>query len=427
MRADQNVVLTRTGPDTPMGNLFRCFWIPALLSEELPSPDCRPVRVTLLGERLVAFRDTEGRIGLLDAHCPHRRAELFWGRNEGSGIRCVYHGWKFDVEGRCIDMPTESPGNRLQEKMCTKAYPVAERGGVIWAYMGPKDTSANVPDLDFARVSSGHRYISKCMMACNYQQAVEGSIDTAHLSFLHKTLDPTEAGPDVFGVGDLLKYSDRDGSPRFFVESTEYGLRIAARRSAEADTYYWRISQWLMPFHVLVPTAPGLVCRANLFVPIDDEHCWWYRVRWHRDRPLTSDEVAGYRSDGLDYAELIVDTYLPRGNRGNDYLIDRAAQRRSSFTGIPSAQLQDIAIQESQGAIVDRAKEHLGTSDAAIIECRRALLQAAKDLQQGTAPNATGKPEVYRVSAVAITLKRDVDPFQLRDDVIGSPAQPVSA
>lgn len=422
MRADQNVMLTCIGPDTPMGALFRRFWIPALLSEEVPSPDCPPVRVTLLGEKLVAFRDSRGKIGLLDAHCPHRRAELFFGRNEESGIRCIYHGWKFDVDGRCVDMPTEPPGSRLHERMCTKAYPAAEQGGVIWAYMGPKDGGAAVPSLDFARVPPSHRYVSKCMMMCNYQQAVEGSIDTAHLSFLHKTLDPADAGPDVFGVGDLLKYSDRDGSPRFFVERTEYGLWIAARRNAEEDSYYWRISQWLMPFYVLVPTAPGLVCRANLFVPIDDEHCWWYRVRWHPERPLTPDEVAGFHSGGLDYAERIPGTYLPRGTCGNDYLLDRAAQRRSSFSGIPSAQLQDIAIQESQGVIVDRTQEHLGTSDAAIIECRRALLEAAKDLQQGTVPHASGKPEAYRVSAVAVTLERDVNPFRLRDDVIASPA-----
>lgn len=422
MRAGENMMLTRIGPDTPMGNLFRRFWIPALLSEEVPSPDCPPVRVSLLGERLVAFRDSRGRIGLLDAHCPHRRAELFFGRNEESGIRCIYHGWKFDVEGRCVDMPTESPGSRLQERMCTKSYPAMEQGGIIWAYMGPTDGGAAVPSLDFAQVPPGHRYVSKCMMMCNYQQAVEGSIDTAHLSFLHKTLDPADAGPDVFGVGDLLKYSDRDGSPRFFVERTVYGLRIAARRNAEEDSYYWRISHWLMPFYVLVPTAPGLVCRANLFVPIDDEHCWWYRVRWHPERSLTPAEVAGFHSGGLDYAERIPGTYLPRGTRGNDYLLDRAAQRRSSFSGIPSAQLQDIAIQESQGVIVDRTQEHLGTSDLAIIECRRALLEAANELQQGNAPHASVKSEAYRVSAAAVTLRRDANPFQLRDDIITSPA-----
>lgn len=415
MRYEQNEILTRTGPDTLMGSLFRQFWIPALLSEELPGPDCPPVRVSLLGERLVAFRDTRGRVGLLDAHCPHRRAELFFGRNEECGIRCAYHGWKFDVEGRCVDQPSEPPGRDFMARVRVKAYRIAERGGIVWAYMGSDPERARIPDFDFALVSPEQRYVSKCLMNCNYQQAVEGSIDTAHLSYLHKSLGSTEKQPDVFGVGGLMRYSDEDGSPEFFVQDTAYGLRIAARRHASEQSYYWRISHWLMPFYVLVPTAQGFVCRANLFIPIDDEHCWWYRVRWHTARPLTPEEVDGFRSGGTDFAELFPATYLPRGNRGNDYLMDREAQRTSSFTGIRSAQLQDIAIQESQGPIVDRTKEQLGTSDIAIVHCRRSLLQAAEELDRGKVPAAVQRPDVYRILAVATTVKHDVSVEDIGD------------
>ena len=407
MKHEQNEILTRVGPNTPMGSLFRNFWFPALLSEELLGPDCPPVRVSLLGERLVAFRDTQRRVGLLDAHCPHRRAELFFGRNEDCGLRCVYHGWKFDVDGRCVDQPSEPAGRDFKDKVRVKAYPVVERAGIVWAYMGSDVEHARLPDFDFALVSSDNRYVSKCLMNCNYQQAVEGSIDTAHLSFLHKSLDLTDEQPDVFGVGRLIKYSNDDSSPEFFVDDTTYGLRIAARRRASDRSYYWRISHWLMPFYALVPTAAGLVCRANLFVPIDDEHCWWYRVRWHSERALTPDEFDDFRTGGTDFAELIPGTYLPKGNCANNYLIDREKQRKLSFTGVRSAQLQDVAIQESQGPIYDRSNEHLGTSDIAIARCRRSLLNAAAAARRGIVPAAVHSPGIYRIAAVAAIADRD--------------------
>jgi hypothetical protein len=246
-------------------------------------------------------------------------------------------------------------------------------------------------------------------MHCNYLQAVEGSIDTAHLSFLHRTLTSDQDAPDVFGVGEMLKYSDVDGRPKFFVNRTEYGLRILARREATDTSRYWRISHWLMPFYVLVPTALGLVRRANLFVPIDDENCWWYRIRWHADRPLKADELSEFKAGGLDYAELMPGTYIPKGNRSNNYLIDRHEQRTISFTGMKSAQLQDIAVQESQGAIVNRSMEHLGSTDMAIVECRRALLDATKETGADKTPAAAANPELYGVVATAITAPRDIE------------------
>jgi len=409
LSSESNETLTRVAPGSAMGSLFRQFWQPALLSEELPAPDCAPVRVRLMGENFVAFRDSGGQVGLLDAHCPHRLAELYFGRNEEGGLRCVYHGWKFSVTGELLDIPSEPAGSpmRCNPNIRAKAYAVREAGGIVWAYIGPQDAVPAFPELEFLGLPAEQVYASKCLMKCNYQQALEGSIDTAHLTFLHRSMAPMEK--DVFNVGDLQEYGDSDGAPRFFCEDTDYGMRISARRDGGNDTYYWRITQWLMPNYVLVPTAEDLVCRANLFIPIDDENCWWYRVRYHVGRALTGDELAEYTSGSLDYARLVPGTYVPQGNRANDYLLDRSLQKKDSFTGIPSAQLQDLAVQESQGAIADRTKEHLGTSDTAIVKCRRRLIESARKFaREGDVPVAAARGDLYRRRAVAVLLPKDV-------------------
>ncbi|MEJ0067743.1 MAG: Rieske 2Fe-2S domain-containing protein [Pseudomonadota bacterium] len=391
-----------------MGALLRRFWTPALLSEELPGPDCTPVRVRLMGENFIAFRDTSGRVGLLDAHCPHRGAELFFGRNEAGGLRCAYHGWKFGVDGACLDMPTEPKDSPLKAEVCAPAFPVVERAGIVWAYVGPRDRRPPLPEIEYLRVPPDNVFASKCLMRCNYLQALEGSMDTAHLSFLHRTFEDTSGQPDFLGVGAFMRYSDQDGVPKFFVKDAEYGLEITARRDADQNQYYWRVSQYLFPLGVLVATAPDSICRGNIFVPIDDHHCWWYRVRWLADRALKDSEIAGFTADALDYAELLPGTYTPRGNKENDYLIDRDDQRAKSFSGIRSAQLQDIAVQESQTAIADRTREFLGTSDTAIVACRRRLLQGAQALAKGVEPSAAQAAAAYRVVAPAFLLPRDV-------------------
>ena len=317
----------------------------------------------------------------------------------------MYHGWKFDVSGACLEIPTEPADSRIRDKVRVRSYPVVEKGGIVWAYLGPEESKPELPHMDFLQAPEGFAYSSKCLMRCNYMQALEGSMDTAHLSFLHSAPDQKSVKSDALGVGDLLQFSEKDGVPRFFVTDTDYGLSIVARRDAGSEHYYWRASQWLMPLCVLVATAPGSLKRGNLFIPIDDHNCWWYRVRWLHDRPLTQAEIEAFYTDG-DYAELVPGTYEPKGNRRNDYLMDRAAQRTESFTGIRSAQLQDIAVQESQGAIVDRSKEFLGSIDTGIARCRRALLTAAASLAKGVEPLAAGRPEAYRVDAPARLLKR---------------------
>jgi nitrite reductase/ring-hydroxylating ferredoxin subunit len=409
LTTENNEILTRVGPGSAMGGMFRHFWQPALLSEELPAPDCAPVRVRLMGENLVAFRDSAGKVGLLDGHCPHRLADLYFGRNEEGGLRCVYHGWKFGVNGELLDIPSEPANSRMRcnPNLRANAYPVHEACGIVWAYMGPKESIPPLPEMEFMGLPAEHVYASKRLMKCNYMQALEGSIDTAHLTFLHRSMSPMEK--DVFNVGNLQEYGEADGAPTFFCEDTDYGMLIAARRNGNEDTYYWRITQWLMPVAVLVPTAQNLVCRANLFVPIDDENCWWYRVRYHGGRPLSADELMEYKGGSLDYAKPVPGTYIPEGNRANDYLIDRTLQKTSSFTGIPSAQLQDLAMQESQGTIVDRTKEHLGSSDAAIVKCRRRLIESARQFaKDGTIPVAASRGHLYKRRAVAILLPKEM-------------------
>jgi nitrite reductase/ring-hydroxylating ferredoxin subunit len=406
---EENELLVRTGPDTPMGRYLRRYWMPVLLASELPAPDCAPVRVRVLNERLVAFRDSDGRLGLLEELCPHRRASLFWGRNEGCGLRCVYHGWKFDVDGQCVDMPNEPPEYEFKRRMRTRAYPVREWGGLIWAYLGPPRSMPDLPQFEWAVVAAGHRYVSKRWQDSNYLQAVEGGIDSSHVSFLHSTVS---GGATVAATLGIQSYMWRDRAPRFTVGKTDYGLVIGARRDAEADSYYWRVTQYLLPTATIIParhdgTAP---LNGHFWVPIDDENCWNYSITWLPERPLSAEQIADLESGNSIHAGVDPLTYRPLRNRENDYLIDRDEQRRVSFTGIRGVSEQDSAVQESMGRIVDRTQEHLGTSDTAVIAARRLLLREARALQAGDEPFAATHPEVFRVRSADMILKRDV-PF----------------
>jgi phenylpropionate dioxygenase-like ring-hydroxylating dioxygenase large terminal subunit len=405
----ENDVMCRVTGGTPMGNLLRAFWMPALLSRELPESDGAPVRVRLLGEDLVAFRNTTGQVGLVAENCPHRGASLFFGRNEESGLRCVYHGWKFDRSGVCVDMPNEPPESNFKHKVKVTAYPCQERGGIVWAYMGPRDVQSEVPDLEWARVPSSHLYLSKCLQECNWVQALEGGLDSSHISFLHSKLDrSTIAAPR----GSVLaeQFGGQDQHPRFAVRETDYGFVYGARRNATSDQYYWRITQWLLPFYHIIPAEDGAVVTGNAWVPIDDEHCWVYRASWHPDRPLTESEVYEYRCGGVMHEEVDPVTFRPRANIRNDYLVDRHVQRTESFSGIRGIQAQDMAMIETMGPICNRTREHLGTSDTAIISMRRRLLRLARALADGEVPHAATHPRSYRVRSAALLLDRGI-PF----------------
>src|SRR5579883_688599 len=391
-----NALLTQCGPGTPMGALMRRYWVPFLLSSELPERDCPPVRVTLLGEKLVAYRDSNGQVGLLDNHCPHRGASLFFGRNEECGLRCVYHGWKFDLTGRCMDMPNEPPESNFKDKVRVKAYPCRERAGIVWAYMGPAELQPGLPEFEFLTVPEDHRYVTKRIQECNWLQALEGGLDSSHIAFLHRGNYSDELGDIYYG----------DPAPKFFVVPADYGLLIAARRNTSGEQYNWRNTPWMMPWYMLIPYPDGQPFGGHSWVPIDDHTCWNWTFSWRADRPVNAQEVALWDSGAHIHSKLIPGTFMPEANASNDYLIDREVQRsKRSFTGIYGSGPQDAAVQEGMGPTYDRSQEHLGASDAGVIAARRHLLRALRDpaLILGT------DPSTHHVRAVDMNLPRDVD------------------
>lgn len=402
---DDNEFACRVGPGTPMGELFRRFWLPAMLPDELPKPDCPPVRLRLLGEDLVAFRDSNGEIGVVEAHCPHRGASLYFGRNEDCGIRCVYHGWKFDVAGNCVDMPSEPPESNFKDKIHITAYPTALHGGLIWVYMGPEHLRAELPQLEWTRVPDSHRSVSKWYQETNYLQGYEGDIDSSHASFLHTYLDPA-ASPsgDGSAIDPRLKALDR--APKIIVDNTDYGFRYGARRTIGEGTYNWRVTQALLPTYSLIPFM-RFPAGGRAWIPVDDHRTMTFYISYHPDRPLIDQDLAMRRTGRAFPPELIPGTFLPKRNMANDYLLDREIQRTTSYTGIWGVNDQDRAIQESMGPIYDRRKEHLGTSDLAIITARKRLLNLARDLQQGIEPFPASHGDIYRVRAMDVNTPVD--------------------
>ena len=411
LSAADNELLTRTGAGTAMGELFRRFWLPVLLSQELPDPDGPPVRVKVLDEDLVAFRDTDGRVGLLDPRCPHRGANLFFGRNEACGLRCAYHGWKFDVDGRCVDMPTMAPESRFRERVRTGAYPTREWGDFVWAYLGPSALTPALPELEFARLPAAHRFVSKKLQQCNWAQACEGALDTAHFSFLHMPVwsadDAVDAAVSRSSVDrQRTRWMRDDPRPEFEVVGHDVGFVAGAARTADGDARYWRIAQFMLPNHALTPNAfPGENIHGQTWVPITDEAAWVFCYTWNPDRPLTEEERRAYRAGRTVHAEVDA-RFVPLRNRDNDYLIDRDAQKRRTFTGIQGVSEQDAMIQDSQGWIADRTREHLGPTDAAIIEFRRLLLRGARDLRAGVEPAAARDGAGYRLRGGSIVADR---------------------
>ncbi len=406
---EDNERLTRIGPGTPMGKVFRSYWIPAVLSEEVPVPDCPPVRVKLLGEQLLAFRDTNGKVGLVDAFCPHRRAPMFFGRNEECGLRCVYHGWKFDSEGNCVDMPNEPAESNFKHKINIKAYPTYERGGLVWAYMGSEDKIPQLPDLEWATVPDSHRYIMKYLVEGNYMQCMEGDIDSSHASFLHSSLDNRLMNSGLSVSDRTQKLWMENKNPSFFVKEHDYGLLIGARRNATASTYYWRITQWLMPFYSIIPAEIGDSILCNVRIPIDDHHSWHIRIMWHPERPLTDKEHYAYKHVGVFYPERIPGTFTSVANKENDYLIDRHEQKHKSYTGIKAVPVQDMAMFEGMGPVVDRPREHLGTSDTAIIQVRRILLKTANQMEEGKLPYSAYNGAGYKARSASVEMPNEVE------------------
>ena len=402
---EENDLLTQIGPGTPMGELARRFWTPVLLASELPAADCDPVRVRALGEDVVAFKDSNGRVGLLEAWCPHRGSDLFFGRNEEGGLRCVYHGWKFDAAGACLDVPNAPEGESFREKVRARAYPALERGGLVWGYFGPPDSVPDFPEMEWTRVPDAHRYISKMFLDCNYLQTMEADIDSSHLGFLHSYV---KGGTVIDGrTNGIEDFTASDRAPAWTVTDTDYGVMLTARRDA-GDNYYWRVNQWMIPFYTMIAARPGDTVLCQVKVPVDDERSVAFRVRWHADRPLTPEELAVYRDKGVLFPEMIPGQFRTRENKGNDYLIDRAQQRHYSFTGIKSIPAQDFAVTEAQhgGPVSDRTRERLVSSDAAIIQVRRRLLRSVRQLQEGQEPPEARDGGAFRVRSLDIVMPK---------------------
>jgi phenylpropionate dioxygenase-like ring-hydroxylating dioxygenase large terminal subunit len=404
LTAEQNRTLTRTGPDTEMGRVFRCYWQPALLSRELEA-DGAPQRIRLMGEDFVAFRDSAGRVGVLEPGCSHRGASLFFGRNEHQGLRCVYHGWKFNTAGECVDMPTASPevAARMQPRATIRALPVRESGDLIWVFLGDGEPP-ELPDFEFASLPPEHRFVSKKFQQCNWAQAVEGGLDTAHFSYLHANIENGQRRSLVPGDGvneppaiARFRWLIEDSQPQFTVLRHDAGLLLGASRQADAGQIYWRLTQFLLPNHSLVPnTFPGENYQGNTWVPVDDENCWIYCFVWNPERPLSAEERDRFDAGSGIFA-AVDENFVPIRNRDNDYLLDRSRQRYSNFTGIQGISEQDAAIADSQGRIADRTRELLGQTDLGIVRFRQIMLEAASRVASGERPSGADAGAAYRL------------------------------
>ena len=416
-----NETLCRVGPGTPMGNMMREYWLPALTAGDLPSPDCAPVRLRLLGENIIAFRTTSGAVGTVANACPHRGASLFFGRNEEEGLRCVYHGWKFDVTGTCVDMPSEPAESNFKTKVRVKAYPAVERNGIIWVYMGARETPPELPLLEANLLPEGDVSISRSLRQCNWFQALEGDIDTGHAGFLHYGAVSADDVPE----GSFDYYAVKDRSPKFHVQDTEFGTSYGAYRPAEPDTYYWRIAHFVFPFYTMIPTGfLGEEVRFGAWVPLDDNHLMLWRVSSKRQMrggagsPSQAGIVGGRATSGYlpDTTDWLGKARL-EANSSNDYLIDREVQRNDSYTGIDGIGLQDQAVTESMGPVYNRSHEHLGTSDAMVIRTRRRAIAAARALQEhGVLPPGVDDPTMYQVRSGGIVLHRSMDALEATKD-----------
>ena len=402
---EQNELLTRVGPGTPMGETLRRYWIPALLDWELPAPDCPPLRLRLLGEDLVAFRDTSGRVGVLDERCPHRLTSLWLGRNEENGIRCVYHGWKFDATGQCVDQMNEP--RPFAAKIRTTSYPVAEAGGALWVYMGPPEKRPPPPDFAWTRAPEPNRVVTKVVEECNWLQALEGGIDTSHAPIMHRMLRPNASQPGI-PVSDAFV---QGSAPTLEVDVTNYGYRYFGVRALGSGEQYARGYHFVMPWTQLRPAGRGIQNRTHghHWTPIDDHRCLVWNWYYDDAAPLGNGEAGPEETGNLFGADVDVENgFRSVRNRSNNWMIDREAQRTETFTGIVGINTQDRAAQEMMGPIVDRTREHLGPADRAIIAARKLLEEAVRSVQDGGDPPGVA-PTYYGLRAAETTLPAGAD------------------
>ncbi|SHK27336.1 Rieske [2Fe-2S] domain-containing protein [Roseomonas rosea] len=398
MQANDSADLTRVGPGTAMGQFMRQYWMPALMSSEVKA-DGDPVRLMLLGEKLVAFRDSSGRVGIMDHRCPHRCASLFIGRNEEGGIRCVYHGWKFDVEGRCVDMPSVPARLDFKEKVHAKAYKTHERNGLIWVYMGDRAVPPPLPAIEAAMIPGAEIW---CLQrSCNWLQALEGDIDTSHVGFLHVG----SLEPDDLEENHPMRPTVLNRAPEYEVSNADWGTMYGAFRPNDDGQMSWRVAHFMFPFWTQTPNnkfATRAIARA--WVPIDDEHSMLFDITGGVDGGNPAYNSKRKTGEPLfepfRYAPNTTDWYgrwRSADDISNDWAIDRESQRNGTqYTGIPNITMQDQAVTESMGPITDHAFEHLAPTDQMIARTRRRLLLAARAFRdKGVLPPGVDDPDVF--------------------------------
>ena len=437
---EDNELISRVGPGTFMGDLMRQYWIPAVMSSELPAPNGPPMRLRLLGEDLIAFRDTSGRVGILRHNCPHRGASLFFGRNEEDGLRCLYHGWKFDVTGQCVDMPSEPTESNFKAKVKAWAYPCIERNNIVWTYMGPRRTLPPLPNHPGNRSPACKP--SKSVRDCNYMQTVEGDIDTVHQAFLHHGVEAY----DEYPAGSVKYYALRSRHIKMEVREHTAGVTYGAYRPAGEHTNCWRIAHFLLPFFTM--SATGVLTQrvgGDAWVPIDDEHTMVWNIREPQPAGIDDPGIGGLfdgRRLGGDRSQrsrgFLPDSsdwngrFRPVENLDNDYFIDRDAQSRGeSWSGIATIPLEDRGMQESMGAIYDRSLEHLGTTDMMVIRTRQKLIRAARDLRErSVTPPGVDQPDLYWLFSGGAIVPDSISALDYCDDVLhgrGETTEPTNA
>ena len=396
MTAEENDLLCRVEGNAPMGQIMRRHWAPACLSEEVVEPDGKPIRVRLLGEDLVVFRDSNGKLGVLDEYCPHRRASLVLGRNEECGLRCLYHGWKFDVDGNCVEMTSEPPETGFADKVKLKSYPAREAGGFVWIYMGPPQEMPEFEAPSFAPAPDARVSILKIKVGCNWAQILEGQIDSAHSSSLHSS-DMVPARVDSAKATDFnwLRPST-DKAPRFQVQRTSFGFRYAAIRRPilNANTHdYVRTTIYVAPFVALIP--PNNIHNVTTVLgPMDDCNTMFYFIAWN-DASKPGVEQESWRKFNTAQVGIDVDeNYENIRTRGNNYQQSREAMKLGNFTGIKGIPNQDIAMWETMGPIADRTREKLGASDIAVVEFRNLMVEAARRMRDGGSAIGRTKPHI---------------------------------
>jgi phthalate 4,5-dioxygenase oxygenase subunit len=411
---EETELLCKVEGEAPIGRMMRRYWLPILPTADLVAGGA-PRRVRLLGENLVAFRDSAGRVGLLDENCPHRGASLVLARNEECGLRCLYHGWKIAADGRVLETPPEPEELDFKDKVRATTYAVHEAGGLVWAYLGEPAPEPPFSDFEFTHAPESRVLTLHAVVDCNWVQNLEGVIDSAHSNYLHSNAIQPKAvgGTSVVRPDAGVDRPSNDGAPRIEAQDTDYGYRYAAIRKPIVDAdknHYVRVTLFIAPCFAMFP-APDGFAYLQAFVPVDDDHCHFFFVQLKRDEPFTAEErtlrasraglLAGRDTDAHD---------RPVRNRTNNWLQDRAAMREGRWSGLAGVNLEDIAMQESMGAIYDRRKEHLGTSDIGVIRMRRLMLDAVRTFAaDGRAPLGLAMPVPYarlRAEEATIPLAR---------------------